>query len=192
MAYQDPDSWGEKRGWHGSTMDGFLGYLDKAEKRRQNGAIKILQLLLELQPTKKSEKAVDVARKKDLLDDELSKYQFVPDLSPRPAGGWTIEWQILIRGKAKSQSIDNSALQMILRFATGGQLNRLRKCSLCSHWMYAKFRHQMFCSTKCQQRHYAQSEKWKLYRSKYMREYRGKRHDQRVEFGSPLPGRNRK
>lgn len=192
MADQHPGAGGEKRVWRGSTMHGFLGYLDEAERKQQNGAIKILQLLLELQPTKKNEKAVDVARKRDLLDDELSKYRFVPDLYPRPGGGWTIEWQILVRGKARLQNMDNAALQMILRFATGGELNRLRKCSLCSHWMYAKFRHQVFCSTKCQQRHYGQSEKWKLHRSEYMRKYRGKRHDQRVEFGSSLPGRKAK
>ena len=160
------------RGWRGATMSGLFNYLDKAEKTPEIAVIKILNLLLELQPTKKYEKAVDVASKRSELDNELSKFRFFPDLYPRNTDGWTIQWEISARRRSSLTRSDTNALQIILSLATAGAVNRLRKCRNCSLWMFAKFRHQAFCSTKCQQKHYGKSKAWKLYRRDYMRKHR--------------------
>jgi hypothetical protein len=52
-----------------------------------------------------------------------------------------------------------------------GELTRLRRCSQCQKWLFARFRHQTFCSTKCQQKNYTQSDAWKAHRRAYMRRY---------------------
>jgi hypothetical protein len=162
-------------GWRGTTMSGLFAYLDRAEKKQGHRVIKILNLMLELQPTKKYEKVVDGVHKKLLLDRELSKFRFCPDLYPIGRDRWTLGWRILSRGSNPLTRFDTAALQLILQLAAAGKLNRLRKCSECSQWMYAKFRHQVFCSTACQQRHYRHSDKWKQNRREYMRKYRSDR-----------------
>lgn len=153
-------------------MEGLLLYLDKAEKMQYSSVLTILTLMLEVQSLENRQTVFDIERKQSLLARELSKYRFVPYLSPTGAGAWTMEWQVVRVGRQSSSRIETIALQLILSYATAGDLNRFRKCSDCSRWMYAKFRHQVFCSTKCQQRNYGKSEEWKLHRRNYMRKYR--------------------
>jgi hypothetical protein len=170
MAYER--SAGEKRGWWGSSMDGFLGYLDDAEKAKDNGIIAILRLMQELQSPGKTDSA-SIAHKKSLLDNRLSKYRFIPDLLPRRHGrGWTREWHVLPVGRKGLSRSEASALEIVLRYALAGTLTRLRKCANCSRWYYAKVQHQTFCSPACQQGHYRHSEKGKLNKRLYMRKYR--------------------
>ncbi len=164
---------GEKRGWRGSSMEGLLGYLDGAEKAKDNGIIAILRLMQELQSPGKSDSAPTIAHKKSLLDSRLSKYRFVPDLLPRRHGrGWTREWHVLPVGRKGLSRFEASVLEMVLRYALAGTVTRLRKCVDCSRWYYAKVQHQTFCSPACQQRHYRHSEKGKLNKRLYMRKYR--------------------
>ena len=63
------------------------------------------------------------------------------------------------------------AVEVILDIAKVGYLGRLRRCLQCRKWLYARFRHQNFCSVKCQQKQYTGSEEWKAHRRAYMREY---------------------
>jgi hypothetical protein len=42
----------------------------------------------------------------------------------------------------------------------------------CSKWFFARFSHQKFCKTLCQQKHYWQSPEWKNRRRAYIRGYR--------------------
>jgi hypothetical protein len=119
----------------------------------------------------KYEKDLDPAHKEFLLYRELSRYRFVPRPELRRRG-WVMNWQITRRTKQAWSDIEGIALEMILEFAIAKRLNRLRKCSNCSEWIFAKFRHQMYCSTKCQQKHYGQSEESKRYRREYMKRYR--------------------
>lgn len=172
MAYK-PFTAGEKRGWRGSSMKGFLGYLDDAEKAKDNGIIAILRLMQELQSSGKSDSASTVAYKKSLLDSRLNKYRFIPDLLPRRHGrGWTREWHVLPVGRKGLSRFEASVLEMVLQYAIAGTLTRLRKCFDCSRWYYAKVQHQTFCSPACQQRHYRHSEKGKWNKRLYMRKYR--------------------
>lgn len=50
---------------------------------------------------------------------------------------------------------------LIVRLGERGLLGRVRKCSRCEKWLYAKFNHQRFCGKKCQLAHYQNSEEWK-------------------------------
>ena len=52
----------------------------------------------------------------------------------------------------------------IVRLGERGLLGRLRNCTRCGRWFYAKFNHQRFCSKKCQLQHYQTSEEWKMRR----------------------------
>jgi hypothetical protein len=49
----------------------------------------------------------------------------------------------------------------IVRLGERGLLGRVRRCSRCEKWFYAKFNHQRFCGQKCQLQHYQTSEEWK-------------------------------
>ncbi len=172
MAYKRSAASGEKRSWQGSTMEGFLGYLDDAEVR-DNSVLRIVRLMQELQSPAKSDSASTIAHKKSELDNRLSKYRFFPDLLPRRHGrGWTWEWHVLPVGRKGLSRFEASMLEMVLWYALAGTLTRLRKCFDCSRWYYAKVQHQTFCSPACQQKHYRHSEKGKLNKRLYMKKYR--------------------
>ena len=114
-----------------------------------------------------------------ILERELSKYRFTPHVAVVMGGGdrnpsrWSVWWQ----GNLTSESAMNvrmhasEALELILKLTQAGDLSRLRRCAQCQEWLFARFEHQKFCSTKCQQKHYTQSETWKAHRRRYMRGY---------------------
>ena len=52
----------------------------------------------------------------------------------------------------------------IVRLGERGLLGRVRRCTRCEKWFYAKFNHQRFCGKKCQLQHYQTSEEWKARR----------------------------
>jgi hypothetical protein len=120
----------------------------------------------------------EIEQREILLNRELAQHGFSPYTWFSTTGHWIVTWQIQSRAPEKHkvhrgvmQLDDGAALQMILDLARAGYLNRLRRCSHCGGWLYAKFRHQHFCSTKCQQRHYTTGEDWKAHRREYMRRY---------------------
>ena len=121
---------------------------------------------------------LEIEKRISVLNRELARHRFLPFAFPHWGGRWLLIWQIQSRARKKvrlhrgvMELDDGRALQMILDLARAGYLNRLRRCSHCRRWLYAKFRHQHFCSTKCQQKHYTQSEEWKAHRREYMRHY---------------------
>ncbi len=59
-------------------------------------------------------------------------------------------------------------LELILNIAKAGQLGRLRKCGRCEKWMFAMRSGQQFCSFKCQQKKYTQTDSFKANRRLYM------------------------
>jgi hypothetical protein len=108
------------------------------------------------------------------LDARLSRRTFYPRVW-WAGNRWVVFWRIPSRMRLRKGIMeldDAGALRMILDLARGGFLSRLRRCSRCHKWLYAKFRHQNFCSTECQQKHYKDSPEWRKKRRDYMRGYR--------------------
>jgi hypothetical protein len=122
-----------------------------------------------------------ITERTDQINRELRKYRFLPRAWSTGQTPWIVMWEVLPNTSRKSRLRDGlfrlndgMALRMILDFARAGYLNRLRRCLHCRKWLYAKFRHQDFCSTKCQQKHYAISPEWRAKRRDYMRRYRNR------------------
>lgn len=53
------------------------------------------------------------------------------------------------------------AIFAITSLAERGLLGRVRRCSNCSRWYYARLNHQIFCGSRCQVAHYQNSDGWK-------------------------------
>jgi hypothetical protein len=133
--------------------------------------------LLKKVAREKYDKALWIAHRQLLLNRELAKYRFIPVIFPLQDDQWIVQWKTSGHKWRKPRRglmplEEAAALQMILDLARARSLGRLRRCSHCGKWLYANFRHQTFCSTKCQQTHYGQSEEWKRKRRDYMRAYR--------------------
>jgi hypothetical protein len=128
----------------------------------------------------KYRRQLDIDQKKFFLNREFARTRFIPMVWRVGAQAqWFVMWRSKphrpkkFRGGRGPVELDNGgALQAILTLARAGYLNRLRRCTCCQRWIYARFKHQNFCSTKCQQKHYARSEEWKAKRRRYMRQYR--------------------
>jgi hypothetical protein len=127
----------------------------------------------------KYEQQLEIEERKHAINQGLAMNAFHPYVWPSKHRKWMVMWQIQRRPATKDRIYrgvlemdDCMALQMVLDLARAGYLDRLRRCTCCTMWLYAKFKHQNFCSTKCQQKHYAQSPDWKAKRRDYMRAYR--------------------
>jgi len=113
------------------------------------------------------------------LQRELANFKFVPRAEVAAGGSgnaseWATWWGRGDDQKEREPSLRmraSEAVELILRITQIGSLSRLRHCTNCGKWLYAKFRHQAFCSVTCQQKSYTQSEQWKAHRRQYMRNY---------------------
>ncbi len=100
---------------------------------------------------------------REAINQKLKRYKVCPLLS------WQIEDSLLVTWES-----DNSAATMVdtvVRLAQFGHLLRIRRCKECEKWFFARFNHQLFCSKKCRQKDFGQSEKVKQRRADYMRDY---------------------
>jgi hypothetical protein len=127
----------------------------------------------------------EVGEQTALLNRELRKYQFSPRAEVVTGGsGGAVEWAAYWRRDPREKQekrlrmIASEALEVILKLTQIGYLNRVRHCAQCQKWLYAKFRHQTFCSVTCQQKNYTQTDQWKAHRRQYMREYYRKTYGQ--------------
>ena len=66
----------------------------------------------------------------------------------------------------------SKAIRCLIHLAEEGSMDRMRRCKRCRKWLYAKFRHQQFCSAKCQESHYKNSDAWRAHRRESMRNNR--------------------
>jgi hypothetical protein len=119
----------------------------------------------------------EIETRRAFIDRELARQSFIPRVWRSSLGQWYVRWDTKSKGwRRVRRTAGNTfvmtkggAIQTILTIATAGQL---RQCERCSRWMYVNFKHQHFCSTKCQQRDYADSPRWRKKRREYMRKYR--------------------
>ena len=121
----------------------------------------------------------EIEKRRALLERELSRYRFTPRAEVMMGGGgkrpsvWVAWWKgdVGLKWEQHLRMIASEALEVILKLTQAGDLTRLRRCSQCQKWLFARTRHQTFCSTKCQQKNYTQSGTWKAHRRAYMRRY---------------------
>lgn len=175
-----------------AELAGLAKYLNEADNNQPGRRVlELLNEMLELDKRAQTawsqdlEKPVnqklrlEMANLQNAIKRKLGRYTFRPVASPVSGGRWLLLWRSpsseskptkLQRGIMHLD--DRTAVQLILDFARAGELSRLRRCLRCKKWLYAKVKHQDFCSTSCQQKHYAHSDEWRAKRRDYMRDYR--------------------
>ncbi len=140
------------------------------------GGMGVINPLLKRISPEKYRRQREIERRKFLLNHELARYHFFP-YTLCCKGQWSVIWRIPSRVRLRHGELqfdEAAVLQMILDLARARYLDRLRRCSHCRQWLYAKYRHQSFCSTSCQQKYYRHSEERRTYRREYMRRYRNR------------------
>jgi hypothetical protein len=179
-----------------TLIDDLIKFLNETRTEGGQRIVGVLERMLEIEAMAKPIKgmvwpAMELKRtdpaKFDLLckiDDniaqlqrELAKFKFVPRAEIVVGGNGNVsEWATWWgrsddqeKGKPMLRMRNGEAVELILRITQMGSLTRLRRCAHCWKWIYAKFRHQNYCSTGCQQKSYAQSDQWKAHRREYMR-----------------------
>lgn len=182
-----------------TLLSDLIKFLNQTKTPRGKKIVMILEKMLELEemtkPIKPEEPMIaavewertdpkkyevhwEIEKRTAILERELSKYRFTPHAAVAMGGGgespsqWAIWWQGNLPKSEKGARMSSSeALELILKLTQVGDLSRLRRCIHCREWLFARFRHQTFCSMQCQQKNYAQSDVWKAHRRAYMRRY---------------------
>jgi hypothetical protein len=184
-----------------TLLSDLIKFLNQTKTARGKNIVMILEKMLELEEMtrpikpevpmfgvavewertdpKKYKAHWEIAKRRVMLERELSKYRFIPHAEVAMGGGGKgpSEWAVWWRGDLDSRSEKqlrmrpSEALELILKLTQVGDLTRLRRCTECQKWLFARFRHQTFCSTKCQQKNYTQTDTWKAHRRAYMRRY---------------------
>jgi hypothetical protein len=103
---------------------------------------------------------------------ELARHKVWPKLEAvsNPRGrtsGGTLSF-----GWKHSRDKSAEAVLHIMNLGQDGNLWRVRQCRHCEKWFYARFSHQEFHSTRCQEAEYKASPSWREKRQQYMRGYR--------------------
>jgi hypothetical protein len=181
-----------------TLLDDLIKFLNETRTEEGKRIVRVLEQMLEIEEMAKPIKGIvlpamslrktDPAKFKLLctldvkvvqLQRELEQFKFVPraEVAVGGSGGaseWATWWG---RGDYRKKSDPrlrmrgSEAVELILRITQISSLNRLRRCAHCGKWLYAKFRHQSFCSVACQQKSYTKSDQWKAHRREYMRNY---------------------
>lgn len=76
---------------------------------------------------------------------------------------------------AYGKVFEGDAVLAALRLAERGILNRIRLCATCSHtWLFARHRNYKFCSQKCREGFYMNTNEYRARKARQMREYRAR------------------
>lgn len=115
----------------------------------------------------------DVAREIKTIVSRLvrrSKLAIAPAVGDVTIMGWSVAWHP-VGNMAPLQAL---ALIRVLQLAEKGLLGSVRQCvwSECERWFFARFKHQVHCSTRCQQRDAKAKPEFKAARREYMRRLR--------------------
>ena len=182
-----------------TLISDLIEFLNKAKTRPGKKIVMILEMMLEIEemtrPIRPEEPMIaavaweksdpdkyklhwEIEKRRALLERELSRYRFSPRAEVVMGGGgkgpsvWAAWW----KGDDSKREVGlrmtgPEALELLLKLTQTGDLTRLRRCGQCYKWLFARFRHQTFCSTQCQQKNYTQSDAWKAHRRAYMHRY---------------------
>jgi hypothetical protein len=115
-----------------------------------------------------------------LLGRSTFRLEIAPVVSGGRWTGWAAHWRPTAKySRKKADSAD--AFGALLELAQRGLLVRLRRCSTCKIWFFARFAHQKFHVFKCQREHFRTDPDWKKKRREYMQ---GKRREGGKPYGS--------
>jgi hypothetical protein len=103
------------------------------------------------------------------LTRSLRRYSYYPYFFPS-TGGSDFHWTPTKKKPHEELYDDTDAIFDLMELARQGLLERLKQCP-CGRWIWARFSHQRFCSSKCRERDFRSSEKWKEHRRQKAREY---------------------
>lgn len=128
-----------------------------------------------LVPRKAQQHRYDTLLKK--INNRLRRYRVFAQLAFPVEFGWSVRWYADWHARHRGDyifvpSTEGEAALVIVALAKDALLDRIRNCKFCGTWFYARFKHQEFCQTGCQQKHYAANPEWQAHRRKYMRRYR--------------------
>jgi hypothetical protein len=118
------------------------------------------------------------------LKRQLKRYSFAPEQERTLHGKWIVSWKhsskagatpIVVSVQGDEVTVnEGDAVLAFFRLGEEGCSDLVRECRLCSKWLIGRFKHQQFCSTKCQQQSYKSSDAWKEHRRRWMWDYRKK------------------
>ena len=143
-----------------------------AKKRIIRPVHKILVLAKEALVLGRSSRSTETSKKSERvrllqrIDLHLSRYNFRLGVSDSLGPYWTE------RNMRPINPSEAQAVVYLLNLAELGLIDRIRQCGWCTTWFYARFKHQRFCKTECQQNAYAKTTGWREHRRDYMRKYR--------------------
>jgi hypothetical protein len=171
-------------------MTQFLADLDCPAIPERKRVLSILEEMLFLaragqstiDQTERGPLTMEIENRKAMLNSELARYRFTPYVFMEPGSSelaviWHRDWRDEIEPmKPPDRLLEGQSIELILNLARSGHLLRLRKCLTCEKWLFARFIHQQFCSTKCQQKHNSQKEDFKVRRAEYQRAYYKEHH----------------
>jgi hypothetical protein len=161
----------------------FVRYLNNAKTPSDKKIVSILEQLLALEEigSKKTDRRLEelerdlqkMDRRLNELNRDLRRYLFRLRFAPSydanwRATRWSVHWYSGRPGR--TPMVTFGPLDMLVDLARAGHLNHLRRCNRCRNWLYARSRNQLFCSLKCQQKNYTETEAFKAYRRQYMRD----------------------
>ena len=104
----------------------------------------------------------------------LAQYRLTPFVIPSPNSSAQERPQI-IWNKTEGESLSEALmLQTLLKLWQQGLLARVRRCKRpeCGRWFFARFKHQLFDSTPCQQQFYSSDPAFKKKRRESLRQTR--------------------
>lgn len=114
----------------------------------------------------------------------LARHRVYAQYRSTRRGRWTVSWnhlsnrekvEIVIFAGGNYDTFpygEGDALQSIIKLAEEGFLGRVRTCDVCGRWYFARFEHQLFCQTPCQQKNFRSTPKFRAQWRDYMRDYR--------------------
>lgn len=143
-----------------------VSYLNNAPARRDKRIVETLERLLDLERI--GQEKIE-RRKRKIENDRIRVSLF----SVFDSEWYTSRWGVSggAEGLKPDRPEEASPLDTFFALARSGHLSQLRRCSYCQKWLYARYKRQIFCSTKCRQKHYTHTEEFKAHRRQYMREY---------------------
>ena|SRR2546428_766553 len=130
------------------------------------------------------------------LNARLSRYRLYPSFEPMDEDRiWFLSWMTPQKEKQLKLTYPNGlfagvmgesqAVLDLVQLVQKGFVDRLRICP-CGTWFFARFSHQKFHNTECQQSFYRSSEQWKASRRVYQREYRRLVSTKKVTIGERI------